>query len=82
MNVKYKSVFATRLRELIKERGITITALAKELKISRQAVSQYINGSAYPNIERLFMIARFFDVSADTSKQKAFPKIKKDSRRI
>ena len=63
MNLVDKSVFRTRLRELIKERGITITALAKELKISHQSVSQYINGSAYPNIERLFMIARFFDVS-------------------
>ena len=65
MTLVDKSVFHTRLRELIKERGITITALAKELKISRQSVSQYINGSAYPNIERLFMIARFFDVSID-----------------
>ena len=65
MTLVDKSVFRTRLRELIKERGITITALAKELKISRQSVSKYINGSAYPNIERLFMIARFFDVSSD-----------------
>ncbi len=62
---KYNSVFPSRLRTLLEERGITITALAKELKISRQAVSQYVDGSAQPNIDRLVMIARFFDVSSD-----------------
>ena len=62
---KYNSVFPTRLRNLLEDRGTTITALAKELKISRQAASQYVDGSAQPNIDRLVMIARFFDVSSD-----------------
>lgn len=62
---KYYAIFPARLRELLKKRDITITALAKELKISRQAVSQYVDGSAQPNIERLIKIARFFDVSSD-----------------
>lgn len=62
---KYNSVFPTRLRKLLEDHGTTITALAKELKISRQAVSQYVDGSAQPNIDRLVMIARFFDVSSD-----------------
>lgn len=62
---KYNAVFPTRLRKLLEDRGITITALARELKISRQAVSLYADGSAQPNIEKLVMIARFFDVSSD-----------------
>lgn len=62
---KYYNPFPSRLRKLIDEHGITITALAKELKITRQAVSQYTDGSAQPNIEKLVSIANFFNVSAD-----------------
>ena len=61
----YTRDFPSRLRKLIESRGTTITALAKELKISRQAVSQYADGSAQPNIEKLVSIARFFHVSTD-----------------
>ena len=62
---KYNEPFPSRLRKLLDDRGVTITALSKELKISRQAVSQYTDGSAQPNIEKLRAIASFFDVSAD-----------------
>lgn len=62
---KYNAPFPVRLRKLLEDRKITITALAKELKITRQAVSQYADGSIQPNIERLVLIAKFFDVSAD-----------------
>ena len=62
---KYNEPFPSRLRKLLDDRGVTITALSKELKISRQAVSQYTDGSAQPNIEKLRAIAAFFDVSAD-----------------
>lgn len=61
----YTKTFPSRLRKLIESRETTITALAKELKISRQAVSQYADGSAQPNIEKLVSIARFFHVSTD-----------------
>ena len=54
-----------RLRKLIKDRGTTITALAKELGISRQAVSQYADGTGQPNIDKLVLIAKFFGVSTD-----------------
>ena len=61
----YASDFPLRLRKLIERRNTTITALARELKISRQAVSQYVDGAAQPNIEKLVSIARFFHVSTD-----------------
>lgn len=61
----YNAVFAERLRKLLENRGITITELAKHLQISRQAVSQYTDGSAQPNIEKLSKIANFFEVSSD-----------------
>ena len=62
---KYNDAFPARLRKLIDDRGTTITAVSKELGISRQAVSQYADGSAQPNVDKLVSIARFFNVSTD-----------------
>lgn len=62
---KYNFPFPSRLRDLLETRKITITALAKELNVTRQAVSQYADGSVQPNIEKLVSIAAFFNVSTD-----------------
>lgn len=62
---KYNSPFAANLRSLIAQNGTTITALAKVLGISRQAVSQYADGTGQPNVDKLAMIADYFGVSAD-----------------
>lgn len=62
---KYNSPFAANLRGLITQKGTTITALAKVLGISRQAVSQYADGTGQPNVDKLAMIADYFGVSAD-----------------
>lgn len=62
---KFNAVFPMRLRKLIKDRNTTITALAKELSISRQAVSQYADGSGQPNVDKLVAIASYFHVSTD-----------------
>lgn len=62
---KYNSPFAANLRDLIAQKGTTITALAKVLGISRQAVSQYADGTGQPNVDKLAMIADYFGVSAD-----------------
>lgn len=62
---KYNGIFPTRLREVMKEQRITITALAKELNVSRQTVSLYYNGSMEPNIERIRKISRYLGISVD-----------------
>ena len=62
---KYNGIFPTRLREVMEEQRITITALAKELNVSRQTVSLYYNGSMEPNIERIRQISRYLGISAD-----------------
>lgn len=62
---KYNATFPTRLRELIAPKDVTITALAHELKVSRQAVSQYQDGSTQPNLQKLAEIAKYFGVSVD-----------------
>lgn len=62
---KYHAPFPSNLRTLLEEKGTTITALANELGISRQAVSQYADGTGQPNAEKLGRIADYFDVSTD-----------------
>ena len=62
---KYKVSFPARLGKLVDDRGTIITAVSKELGISRQAVSQYADGTAQPNVDKLVSIAKFFGVSSD-----------------
>lgn len=61
----YSAPFPSNLRALISKKGTTITALARELGISRQAVSQYTDGTGQPNVNKLKQIAGYFGVSAD-----------------
>lgn len=58
-------VFPSRLRRLLTEKGDTITALARELGLSRQAVSLYVDGTNTPNADKLCAIADYFNVSTD-----------------
>ena len=61
----YDNVFAQRLRTLMKERGVTQDILAEKAGCSRQAVSQYMDGSSAPNVDKLLSIAEYFSVSTD-----------------
>lgn len=61
----YDNIFAQRLRALMKERSVTQDILAEKAGCSRQAVSQYMDGSSAPNVDKLLSIADFFNVSAD-----------------
>lgn len=54
-----------KLQELRKQRGITQEALAKELFVSRTAISKWESGRGYPNIDSLRAIARFYEVTVD-----------------
>lgn len=60
-------IFAKRLRELIKTKGIKHGDLANKdvLNVSRQAVGQYCNGTALPPADKIVILAQYFDVSAD-----------------
>ena len=64
------SVFATRLREIMKERGENQTTLADKITsqyvtIQRQTISLYMSGQSRPDTERLTAICKTLDVSAD-----------------
>lgn len=54
------------LRELRLKNGMTQEQLAYELGVSAQSISRWENGSTYPDITMLPVIASFYDVSIDT----------------
>lgn len=58
-------IFAERLKELRKEKSISLKALAKEIGVSDIAISRWENQLRIPNIENLKSIAEYFGVSAD-----------------
>lgn len=57
--------FSEKLQELRKSRGLTQEELAKELYVSRTAISKWESGRGYPNIDSLKEISGFFSVSID-----------------
>lgn len=58
--------FATRLKELREKNEMTQKDLAKILKITRQAVGNYEQGTRFPKDEKLLIkLADLFDVSLD-----------------
>lgn len=65
----YNGIFATRLRGLMSEgidgKKTTQQDLAVATGYTRQAISQYMDGSVIPNAEKLAVISKFFNVSAD-----------------
>ena len=57
--------FNEKLQELRKNKGLTQEELAKELYVSRTAISKWESGRGYPGIELLKAIAKFFGVTVD-----------------
>lgn len=57
--------FKEKLQELRKQKGLTQEELAKELYVSRTAVSKWESGRGYPNLESLKAMAKFFSVTVD-----------------
>lgn len=55
--------FIKNLHALIKRSGKTKTKIAQDLKISRSALSLWLNGGSFPTGDRLDEIARYFQVS-------------------
>lgn len=51
-----KAVFSARLKHVMKERGVTQQELADRISISRQLVSQYVNGKSLPRSNTLRLI--------------------------
>jgi len=57
----YDSIFAERLRLLMKQHSAKQTDLAEHLGLTRQAISKYADGSVLPNIENLQKICDHYN---------------------
>ena len=54
------------LLELRTNKGLSQDELAREICVTRQAVSRWENGETVPNTETLKLLSGFFDVSINT----------------
>lgn len=61
----YNSVFASRLRALINNAGITLPDLADSIGATRQSIGQWKDGKTQPNATMIKKIAEYFNVSSD-----------------
>ena len=54
-----------RIRELRKQKKFTQQDLADKMQVSKQVVSSYENGSAFPTAERMAQMLRIFKISKE-----------------
>lgn len=58
-------LFAYRIRELRKQRNLNQKELGDALGLTQKAISTIENGARTTTIEKLILLAKFFDVSTD-----------------
>ncbi len=56
-------VFSERLKELRKENNLTTTQLGEKIKVSHATISRWENGIMLPDIEDLYNICIYFNVT-------------------
>ncbi|MDG4965498.1 helix-turn-helix domain-containing protein [Lactococcus lactis] len=59
------TIFAERLKELRKGKGLTQQKVADSLNISQPNYRRWESGERSPSVETLIMLADYFDVSID-----------------
>lgn len=59
-------ILGQRIKEEREKKGLTQDSLANTLNVSRQAISKWELGTAYPDIERLIELSEFFNISLDS----------------
>ena len=57
--------FQNVLKKLMKEHGLTLDELGRQMGLKRQTISSYCLGNSRPNYERLLKLADFFGVTTD-----------------
>jgi transcriptional regulator with XRE-family HTH domain len=58
-------MLSEKLYKLRKNNGLSQEQLAEQLSVSRQAISKWESGNAFPESEKLITISNFFGVSVD-----------------
>lgn len=59
-------ILGLRIKEERKRRHWSQDDLAHRLKVSRQSISKWEQGTAYPDIDRLVQMSKVFSVSVDS----------------
>lgn len=54
-----------RLKELRKKHNYSQAYVAEQLNISRQSISHWENGKAYPDMDNVILLAELFEVTVD-----------------
>ncbi len=57
--------FATRLKELRTEKGLSQEQLSKATGISRSVIGYWENGKKHPSSTAIITLAKYFEVSSD-----------------
>ena len=70
--------FAENLRLIRKEKNISQEELAEIIGVSRQAISKWEQGSVYPEIEKLLLLTKYFNVSLDALMLREIKSIEKE----
>lgn len=60
-----KNIFASRIKSLRAEKGVSQSALASFLGVTKTQISDIENAKTLTSIERLIALADYFDVSLD-----------------
>ena len=58
-------MLSEKLYQLRKKSGLSQEQLAEQINVSRQAISKWESGSAFPESEKLIIISNYFGVSVD-----------------
>lgn len=58
-------IFCERLKFLREENELSVTELAKQLKVSHSTIIRWESGGQVSNIDYLYLIATYFNVSTD-----------------
>lgn len=63
--MEYKEKFSRRVFELRKQRGLNQKELGAEVGLSHKSISTIESGLSSTSIEKLILLAEFFNVSTD-----------------
>lgn len=57
--------FSEKLKYLRKEKGISQEELAQVIHVTRQSISKWETGTAYPDIDKMKILSEFYKISLD-----------------
>ena len=68
------------LKKIRKEQNLSQEDLAESLGVSRQSVSKWESGQAYPEMDKVLQICKMFDVSIDDLLNQDIKKVQKEEK--